>query len=140
MNGLRQTTDNLQGFFNVSKVWVDRWRSADEPGTGMLYGVPKLTPSWGHRVNTLWVEDASFCRIANVSLGYSLPEALVRKTGMINSCRFYLTVRNLAMFTRYKGANPEGQSRNIDNTLSPGFDMSSYPLARTTSVGLNLSF
>lgn len=140
MNGLRQTTDNLQGFFNVSNVWVNRWRSADNPGTGMLYGVPKLTPSWGHRVNTLWVEDASFLRVANVSLGYSLPEVLVRKTGFINSCRFYLTLRNLAMFTRYKGANPEGQSRNIDNTLSPGFDMSSYPLARTTSVGLNLSF
>jgi TonB-linked SusC/RagA family outer membrane protein len=140
MNGLRQTTDNLQGFFNVSKMWVDRWRSANSPGAGNLYGVPKLTPSWGHRVNSLWVEDATFLRISNLSLGYTLPESLVKKTGFINSCRIYLTANNLVTFTKYSGANPEGQSRNIDNTLSPGFDMSSYPLARTTSVGLNLSF
>ncbi|GAB3707846.1 TonB-dependent receptor [Spirosoma flavus] len=140
MNGLRQTVDNLQGFFNVREEWVNRWRSSSSPGTGMLYGVPKLTPSWGHRVNTLWVEDASFLRIANVSLGYSLPDNLVKKTGFISGCRFYLTIQNLAMFTRYEGANPEGQSQAINNTLAPGFDMSSYPLARTTSLGLNLQF
>jgi len=140
MNGLRQTTDNLQGFFNVSKVFVNRWRSAENPGDPMLYGVPKLTPSWGHRVNTRWVEDATFLRISNVTLGYSIPSSLVQKTKLFESCRLYLTCRNLAMFTKYTGANPEGQSRNIDNTLSPGFDMSSYPLATTTSLGLNLSF
>lgn len=140
MNGLRQTTDNLQGFFNVSREFVNRWRSTDNPGDGMLYGVPKLTPSWGHRVNTRWVEDASYLRISNISLGYTLPEGLMKKTGFINSCRLYVTAQNLVMFTRYKGANPEAQSRNIDNTLSPGFDISSYPLSRTTSVGLNLSF
>ena len=140
MNGLRQSTDNLQGFFNVNKEFVNRWRSAENPGDGTLYGVPKLTPSWGHRVNSRWVEDASFLRVSNLSLGYSLPEGLVKKTGFINSCRLYFTVQNLAMFTNYTGANPEAQSRDINNTLSPGFDISSYPLARTTSVGLNLSF
>lgn len=140
MNGLRQTVDNLQGFFNVREEWVNRWRSSDNPGTGMLYGVPKLTPSWGHRVNTMWVEDATFLRIANLNLGYSLPDALVKKSGFISGCRLYMTIQNLAMFTRYEGANPEGQSKNIDNTLSPGFDISSYPLARTTSFGLNLQF
>ncbi|GAB4000255.1 TonB-dependent receptor [Spirosoma daeguense] len=140
MNGLRQTVDNLQGFFNVRQEWVNRWRSTASPGTGLLYGVPKLTPSWGHRVNTLWVEDATFLRIANVSLGYSLPDNLVKKSGFISGARFYLTIQNLAMFTKYEGANPEAQSRDINNTLSPGFDMSSYPLARTTSVGLNLQF
>jgi hypothetical protein len=140
MNGLRQSTDNLQGFFNVNKEFVNRWRSAENPGDGTLYGVPKLTPSWGHSVNSRWVEDASFLRVSNLSLGYSLPEGLVKKTGFINSCRLYFTVQNLAMFTNYTGANPEAQSRDINNTLSPGFDISSYPLARTTSVGLNLSF
>lgn len=140
MNGLRQTVDNLQGFFNVREAWVDRWRSSDNPGTGLLSGVPKLTPSWGHRVNSMWVEDATFLRIANLNLGYSLPDALVKKSGFISGCRLYMTIQNLAMFTRYEGANPEGQSKNIDNTLSPGFDISSYPLARTTSFGINLQF
>ena len=140
MNGLRQTTDNLQGFFNVSKVFVNRWRSAANPGDPLLYGVPKLTPSWGHRVNSRWVEDASFLRVSNVTLGYSIPSSFVQKSKLFESCRLYLTCRNLAMFTKYTGANPEAQSRNIDNTLSQGFDMSSYPLATTTSLGLNLSF
>ena len=140
MNGLRQSIDNLQGFFNVRAAWVDRWRSTEDPGNGILSGVPKLTPSWGHRVNSLWVEDASFLRIANVNIGYSLPDGLMRKTGFIRSARIYATIQNLAMFTRYEGANPEAQSRNINNTLSPGFDISSYPLSRTSSVGINVTF
>lgn len=140
MNGLRQTTDNLQGFFNVSKVFANRWRSADNPGDPMLSGVPKLTPSWGHRVNSSWVEDATYLRISNITLGYMIPENIVRRTKLFESCRLYFTSRNLATFTKYSGGNPEGQSRNIDNTLSPGFDMSSYPLSTTYSLGLNLSF
>jgi TonB-linked SusC/RagA family outer membrane protein len=140
MNGLRQSIDNLQGFFNVRQEWVNRWRSTDNPGSGQLSGVPKLAPSWGHRVNSIWVENASFLRIANINIGYSLPDNLMKKTGFVRSARIYATIQNLAMFTRYEGANPEGQSRNIDNTLSPGFDMSSYPLSRTSSVGINLSF
>ncbi len=140
MNGLRQTTDNLQGFFNVDHDWVNRWRSRDQPGDGIHSGIPQVRPSWGHRVSTLWVEDASYLRIANLTLGYTFPENLMKSTGFIKNSRIYLTVQNLAMFTKYKGANPEAQAVNRDNTLAPGFDMTSYPLSRTASVGINLSF
>lgn len=140
MNGLRQTVDNLQGFFNVSQEWANRWRSRDQPGDGKHYGVPKLTPSLGHRVSDLWVEDASFLRVANVTLGYSFPSELIKRTKFMNNCRLYLTVQNLATFTNYGGANPEAQSQNVSNILAPGFDMTSYPLARTASMGISLSF
>jgi len=140
MNGLRQTTDNLQGFFNVDKDWEKRWRSRDVPGDGIHSGVPKVRPSWGHRVSTLWVEDASYLRIGNMTLGYTIPESLAKKIKVVKSSRLYFTVQNLAMFTNYKGANPEGQAANQNNTLVPGFDMTSYPLSRTMSMGLNLSF
>ncbi|WP_342083576.1 TonB-dependent receptor [Dyadobacter sp. OTU695] len=140
MNGLRQTVDNLQGFFNVSQEWTNRWRNADNPGDGRHYGIPKLTPSLGHRVSNLWVEDASYLRISNITLGYNLPGRLMKATSFIKGCRVYATVQNLATFTRYGGANPEGQSANVSNTLAPGIDMSSYPLARTVSGGINLSF
>lgn len=140
MNGLRQTVDNLQGFFNVSQEWARRWRSPEQPGDGRHYGVPKLTPSLGHRVSNLWVEDASYLRLANLTLGYTLPENLLAYAKVVKSGRLYASVQNLAMFTRYGGANPEGQSVHINNTLAPGFDMTSYPLARTTSLGVNLSF
>ncbi|WP_339758109.1 TonB-dependent receptor [Algoriphagus aquimarinus] len=140
MNGLRQTTDNLQGFFNVDKDWEARWRSTENPGDGIHSGVPKLKPSWGHRVSTLWVEDASYLRIANMTLGYTIPSSLSEKMKVLKSSRLYFTVQNLAMFTNYKGANPEGQAANQNNTLVPGFDMTSYPLSRTMSLGINLSF
>jgi hypothetical protein len=64
----------------------------------------------------------------------------MKRSGIINGGRLYITVQNLAMFTHYGGANPEAQSVNINNTLSPGFDISSYPLSRTASLGINLSF
>src|SRR3546814_11290113 len=66
INGVRQTVDNLMGFFNVSKEWTNRWRSEEEPGDGRHYGIPQYAPAWGHRRSTLWVEDASYLRIANV--------------------------------------------------------------------------
>ena len=140
LNGVVNTRDNLQGFFNVTQEWANRWRNPSQPGDGRHYGVPKLTPSLGHRVSDLWVEDASYLRIANVTLGYNLPENWLTYTKAVKNARLYATVQNLAMFTRYGGANPEGQSVNIDNTLAPGFDMNGYPLARTTSVGLHLTF
>jgi TonB-linked SusC/RagA family outer membrane protein len=140
MNGLRQTTDNLQGFFNVDRVWENRWRSTENPGDGIHSGIPQVRPSWGHRVSTLWVEDASYLRISNLTLGYTLPGNFLERLKVIKGSRIYLTVQNLAMFTNYKGANPEGQAANQNNTLVPGFDMTSYPLSRTTSLGINLSF
>jgi TonB-linked SusC/RagA family outer membrane protein len=140
MNGLRQTIDNLQGFFNVSKEWVNRWRSEAQPGDGIHSGVIHATPSLGHRLSTLWVEDATYLRIANITLGYYLPEEVARATGFIKNVRVYVTVQNLATFTSYTGGNPEGQSESQTNVLNPGFDMTSYPLSRTTSIGINMSF
>ncbi|HSI75593.1 MAG TPA: TonB-dependent receptor [Lunatimonas sp.] len=140
MNGLRQSTDNLQGFFNIDRAWENRWRSRENPGDGIRSGIPQVRPSWGHRVSTLWVEDASYLRIANLTFGYTLPRKTVEKLKIINNTRIYMTVQNLAMFTNYTGANPEGQAANQNNTLVPGFDMTSYPLSRTTSLGVNLNF
>ncbi len=117
-----------------------RWHSAQDLGDGRHYGIPNTTPSLGHRMNSQWVEDASYLRIANVTLGYSFPSAMMKRLGFMNGARIYITGQNLAMFTRYGGANPEAQSVSINNTLSPGYDMTSYPLSRTLSAGINLSF
>ena len=140
VNGLRQTVDNLQGFFNVSEEWVNRWRSPQQPGDGIHSGVITNTPSLGHRFSTLWVEDASFLRIGNVTLGYNIPEKWMKASHFISNARVYFTVQNLATFTKYSGGNPQGQSESQTNVLNPGFDMTSYPLSRITSFGINLSF
>ena len=139
-NGLRQTVDNLQGFFNVSEEWANRYRSESQPGDGIHSGVITNTPSLGHRFNTLWVEDATFLRISNISLGYNLPEDSFKSSDFLKSTRIYLTVQNLATFTKYSGGNPQGHSAGVSNVLSPGIDIASYPLPRTISLGLNLNF
>jgi hypothetical protein len=140
INGLRMTTDNLQGFFNVGAEWANRWRSPEQPGDGIHSGVVTSTPSLGHRLNTSWVEDASYLRIGNVTLGYTLPANVWGKTSFIKHLRLALSVQNPVTFTNYSGANPEAQQSGINNTLAPGLDMTSYPLARTTSFTLQATF
>lgn len=140
VNGLRMTTDNLQGFFNVGAEWANRWRSPEQPGDGIHAGVVPQTPSLGHRLNTSWIEDASFLRIANITLGYSLPQSIMNKIAFVSSLRASFSVQNLHTFTDYSGANPESKQLGIDNTLSPGLDMTSYPLARTMAFGLQVAF
>jgi hypothetical protein len=139
MNGLRQSIDNLGGIFNVSQEWVNRWRSEQQPGDGVHSGVTNITPTIAHRVSNLWVEDATFLRIANVTLNYNIPERWLKSAKFIKNSRIYFTVQNLATFTNYSGGNPQGQSQVQPNVLNPGFDMTSYPLSRTASLGINLS-
>lgn len=87
--------------------------------------------SWG-------VEDGSFLRINNVTLGYTVPEKLIKKL-KINSMRMYVTGSNLFTFTNYSGYDPEVSTRNTSG-LTPGVDWSAYPRNRSMIFGLNLTF
>lgn len=129
---------NIDGIFNVDRKVLNRWRSPENPGDGR-------TPTTnGARViyrdvNSDWVEDASFARIQNVTLGYRLPAGLLAKSGFIRGVRLYASGQNLATFTKYSGSNPE-VSRNNSSVLTPGEDFLNYPLSRTIIFGTNLSF
>lgn len=83
------------------------------------------------------IEDGSFLRINNLTIGYSLP--VKKLAGMkMNKLRFYLTANNLATLTRYTGYDPEVSVRS--NPLTPGLDYSAYPKSRTYIFGVNASF
>ena len=84
------------------------------------------------------VEDGSFIRINNVTLGYSLPVTLVRKWKM-QRFRIYATVNNLAVITHYSGYDPEVNTRT-GTPVTPGVDYSAYPRSRTFIGGVNVSF
>jgi TonB-linked SusC/RagA family outer membrane protein len=86
--------------------------------------------SWG-------VEDGSFLRISNVTLGYTLPKQLTRKFSVEN-LRVYATANNLAVFTKYSGYDPEVSTRNSTG-LTPGVDWSAYPRNRAFVFGINLT-
>ncbi len=80
-----------------------------------------------------FLEDGSFLRLKNVTLGYSLPKAAMTKIGLDGmKLRFYVGGENLATFTNYTGFDPE-----VGNN---GVDAGTYPIARMYTFGLNLSF
>lgn len=83
------------------------------------------------------VEDGSYIRLSNVSLGYTLPRKLTEKVS-VRSLRLYLTGNNLYTWTKYTGYDPEVSTRG--NGLTPGVDFGAYPRSRTFVFGLNLTF
>jgi TonB-linked SusC/RagA family outer membrane protein len=87
---------------------------------------------------TSWaVEDASFLRVNNITLGYTVNSKFLRKL-KIDNLRFYGTVNNIAVFTNYSGFDPEVDSRR-GTPLTPGVDYSAYPRSRTYLLGVNIS-
>ena len=88
------------------------------------------------------VEDGSYLRLNNVTLGYTLPLKDFKKT-IFSSARFYVTGSNLAIWTKYSGYDPDVNS-NRNNAayaaLTPGMDYSSYPRGRRYTFGMNLTF
>lgn len=115
---------------NYTSDIMDRWTG---PGTSnsmprvVLGDLPK-----NFRPSTLLVHDASFLRLRNLQIGYTLPVSLTKKA-YIQRLRFYASFDNLFTITGYKGMDPE-----IGSTM--GVDKGVYPQARTYTFGLNLSF
>ncbi|WPO79034.1 TonB-dependent receptor [Flavobacterium sp. KACC 22761] len=89
-------------------------------------------------ISDRYVEDGSYLRIQNVTLGYSLPQDVISKY-KISRLRLYGSAQNLYTFTKYSGYDPEIGSFN-QNVLLSGIDNGRYPIARTFLVGLNLEF
>jgi TonB-dependent starch-binding outer membrane protein SusC len=95
----------------------------------------------GAVIHSWAVEDGSFIRLNNLSLGYSLPNSLISRFGM-SRFRVYVTGNNLHIWTNYSGYDPEvSTSRNSDYAaLTPGIDYSSFPRSRSYTFGLDISF
>ena len=120
---------------NVNRLdyYLDRWT-----GPGTSNEVPRATT--GATSNKLFsdffVEDASFLRIQNIQLGYSLPSSAIEKAG-ISKLRVYGSVNNAFTFTKYKGFDPAATTGDaIGGGIDPGF----YPVTRQFLLGLNISF
>lgn len=83
------------------------------------------------------IEDGSFLRLKTVSLGYTFQDSILNRL-KISSLRVYAAAQNLHTWTSYSGSNPEVSVRH--SALTPGFDFSAYPLARTITFGLAVTF
>jgi len=87
-----------------------------------------------------WIEDASYLRLKNLTVGYTLPREWAKKIGMSN-LRAYVTATNLFTLTKYTGLDPEVNTNRSGSYgfPTPGVDRSAYPIAKTFTFGLNIT-
>ncbi len=85
------------------------------------------------------VEDASFLRLQNVTVGYTLPKKWITPLH-ISNVRIYFTGYNLLCITGYKGYDPEVDTSSKNNPMTPGIDYAAYPKSRSFVGGINVTF
>ena len=134
----RTFTHNLWGNINASSEILNRWKSPDEPGNSMVPHATMFNSGSNDANSSRFIQDGSFLRIRNITLGYTFPVGLVEKL-LISNLRIYASVQNLHTFTNYEGYNPEINTNGGD-PLRPGTDNLGYPVPRTISFGVNLTF
>ncbi len=117
---------------NMFQSYVNRW-TPENPTSNM----PRSRAVGSAVYSSLYVEDGSFLKLKNISLGYTFPSSILMPLG-VSSVRAYLSAENIATFTSYSGSDPEVSTRH--SVLTPGFDWSAYPRAFNVSFGLNITF
>jgi hypothetical protein len=112
-------------FSNKLSRVLDRWTPSNPTSDiprAINYGASAVNNS---RISDRFIEDASFLRLANIQVGYTMSEAVLKKLKHIDRCRIYLSASNAFMITRYSGYDPENDY---------------VPTPRILVLGLNLSF
>jgi len=129
--------------YNANRIWqesmsvpqnqtvkvLDRWT-----GEGTSHSVPRAVysdPNQNTRHSDRFIENGSYLRLKNLTLGYTLPRSLSQKA-YLQTLRVYVSCQNLFTLTRYSGFDPE-----VDVS---GVDLSTYPVTRTVSFGVNVKF
>ena len=119
-------------FLNQYASYIDRW-SPENPTNRNFRPGGQGPAAYSTRV----VEDGSYLRLKTASLGYNIDPKILRKI-FVKTARAYVSAQNLITWTKYTGQDPEVSVRN--SALTPGFDYSPYPRARTIVAGLNIVF
>jgi len=110
--------------YNQSSRLLDRWK---QPGD--ITDIPRHGEYT--EFDSRLLEDASFLRLKNLMLAYSLPSSLLGRTGFIRGFRVFVQGQNLLTFTNFSGLDPEG----IANVYA-----AQYPMSRQFTFGLDLMF
>ncbi len=123
--------DGVQKINQLSSILVDSWTPQNtDASRPIVDGNRDFANSF--RDSDYFIEDGSFIRVQNVSLGYTLPVSNV-----IRNARIYISAQNPLLFTNYSGFDPEVNNRG-QNNLNRGDDYDAYPRSRTFTVGVNL--
>jgi TonB-linked SusC/RagA family outer membrane protein len=132
-NAIRVFADDGGYYFDnkIKDSYEKRWQ---KPGDNAEQ--PRLSydgTSGARDISSRFVEDASYLRLQEVTLGYRLP----RLGGRLNEARVFVSGRNLHTWTKYTGYNPDVNSNGAGAIISLGTDFYAYPLSRTISFGIN---
>lgn len=129
--------------FNSYREILNRWTP-----TNTNTDIPKVSVddrNGNRRVSTRFLEDGSYFRIRNITLGYNFKELI--KTNAIGGFRVYLSVQNAFTFTKYPGLDPEIQANtndtrgfNVSSDLAVGIDWGTVPAPRIYTAGVRLDF
>ncbi|MGE6355918.1 SusC/RagA family TonB-linked outer membrane protein [Flavobacterium sp. NPDC079362] len=143
LNNSKLNQENL----NTFAIYADRWTTINASGQRVIdptelaaLNVGKTNPAFnGNTTGRLYsdiIEDGSFLRINNISLGYTLPKKWLSNT-KISNLRIYFTANNVYVFTKYSGYDPEVSV--INSAITRGVDFSAYPRSKSFLTGLNIS-
>ncbi len=123
-----------QVYANNATIVNKRW---EKPGD--ITSIPRASLIFPNYVqnSSQFIEDASFFRIRNVNLGYTIRP---KHTNIYRSLRVYAQVQNLWVFTNYYGFDPEVSSNGGNSPETAGVDYAAYPQARTFTFGVNFNF
>jgi len=134
-NAMRVFADD--GGYNYDNKFTDVLRRWQKPGD--ITDEPRASfdgVSGAREISTRFIEDGSYTRLQEITLGYKLPPAFMRFAGM-QSSRLYVSGRNLHTFTGYSGYNPDVNSSGSGSNIGLGSDFYAYPVPRTILVGVS---
>lgn len=117
---------NVFSSFNMSKSVLDYWKEPGDVARFPGFDVAQFT-----QFDSRLIENASFMRLKNLTVSYSLPADLLRRSGILSAVRIYLTGRNVFTVTGYTGPDPE-----VDSNLTLG----AYPNSKQFSAGIEITF
>ena len=126
-------TQSRRGRVNMLAEVADRWTPTNANNT-----VPKYDGYVTNDIYSRFIEDGSFLRLKNVTLGYTLPSKLTKKA-KISKIRIYASAQNLYCLSNYSGFDPEVSTAG-NNPMTPGLDWGAYPKSRIFTMGLDLQF
>jgi TonB-linked SusC/RagA family outer membrane protein len=132
-NLLQQTLERPTLTQNASATLLDRWSPSNPNGT-----VARATDAPVPQVTDRYIENGSYLKLKNASLGYNFTNGIASKI-KAKQIRIYVSAQNLATITKYSGLDPEVNFYDNDNTKQ-GIDFGTYPAVRTFLAGINVTF
>jgi TonB-linked SusC/RagA family outer membrane protein len=137
----KHSSEDRQTIANSLKTVLNAWTPTNE--NTMISQVRNYAHAQDSKFDTWWVEDGSFIRGQNFILGYSLPSKMLNRY-RVSKVRFYVSVQNLFISTKYTGYDPEVDTYNSSYGNNPNFsqnlDFFSYPRPRVWNAGVSLNF